>query len=119
MALCGDRLDIYSGEDAQAFSIVAMGGLGVISVLANVCPRETHDMMALALKGDFKGSFAMQKHYIELIDMLFSDVNPIPVKAAMNLLGFKCGPCRMPLAPMSESGYQALVSCLQKYGIIA
>lgn len=118
MALCGDELDVYSGEDAQAFSITAMGGCGVISVLANVCPRETHEMMALALKGDFKNSFAMQKHYMELIDMLFSDVNPIPVKAAMNLLGFNCGPCRMPLAPMSESGYNALVKCLQKYGII-
>ncbi len=118
MALCGDRLDIYSGEDSQAFAVTAMGGLGVISVLANVCPRECHDMMQLALNGDFKRSFDMQKYYIELIDMLFSDVNPIPVKAAMNLLGFNCGPCRMPLAPMSESGYQALVNCLKKYEII-
>lgn len=118
MALCGDQLDIYSGEDGQAFPITAMGGLGVISVLANVCPKETHIMMQLALDGDFKRSFAMQKYYMELIDMLFSDVNPIPVKAAMNLLGFNCGPCRMPLAPMSESGYNALVECLKKYEII-
>ncbi len=118
MALCGDQLDVYSGEDSQAFAITAMGGLGVISVLANVCPKETHVMMQLALEGSFKRSFEMQKYYIELIDMLFSDVNPIPVKAAMNLLGFNCGPCRMPLAPMSESGYNALVECLKKYGII-
>lgn len=118
MALCGNDLDIYSGEDAQAFSIVSMGGLGVISVFANICPRECHDMMALALNGDFKGSFEMQKFYIELMDMLFSDVNPIPVKAAMNLLGFECGPCRMPLSPMSESGYEALVGCMKKYGLI-
>lgn len=118
MALCGDNLDIYSGEDGQVFPIMAMGGLGVISVLANVCPRETHEMAARALAGDFKGSFAMQKYYIELIDMLFSDVNPIPVKAAMNLLGFNCGPCRMPLAPMSEKGFNALRDCLMKYGII-
>ena len=118
MSLCGDDLDVYSGEDSQAFSITAMGGLGVISVLANVCPRETHDMMALALAGDYKKSFAMQKYYIELIDMMFSDVNPIPVKAAMNLLGFDCGPCRMPLAPMRESGYAALVECMRKYGLI-
>ena len=119
MALCGDQLDVYSGEDSQAFAITAMGGLGVISVLANVCPKETHDMMQYALEGDFKRSFAMQKYYIELIDMLFSDVNPIPVKAAMNLLGFNCGPCRMPLAPMSESGFAALVECLRRYQIIA
>lgn len=118
MALCGDDLDIYSGEDGQVFPIMAMGGLGVISVLANVCPRETHEMAARALAGDFKGSFAMQKYYMELIDMLFSDVNPIPVKAAMNLLGFNCGPCRMPLAPMSEKGFNALRDCLMKYGII-
>ena len=118
MALCGDQLDVYSGEDSQAFAITAMGGLGVISVLANVCPKETHDMMRYALDGDFRKSFAMQKYYIELIDMLFSDVNPIPVKAAMNLLGFNCGPCRMPLAPMSESGFAALVECLRRYQII-
>ena len=92
MALCGDNLDVYSGEDSH--------------------------MMALALNGQFKESFAMQKYYIELMDMLFSDVNPIPVKAAMNLLGFNCGPCRMPLAPMSEKGFEALKACLQKYGII-
>ncbi len=118
MALCGDNLDIYSGEDGQVFPIMAMGGLGVISVLANVCPRETHEMAARALAGDFKGSFAMQKYYMELIDMLFSDVNPIPVKAAMNLLGFNCGPCRLPLAPMSENGFNALRECLVKYGIM-
>ncbi len=118
MALCGDNLDVYSGEDSQAFSIVSMGGLGVISVFANICPRECHEMMALALNGDFKKSFEMQKYYIELMDMLFSDVNPIPVKAAMNLLGFQCGPCRMPLAPMTEKGFAALKDCLKKYGII-
>jgi 4-hydroxy-tetrahydrodipicolinate synthase len=118
MSLCGDDLDVYSGEDSQAYSIVSMGGLGVISVFANICPRECHEMMALALNGDFKGSFEMQKYYIELMDMLFSDVNPIPVKAAMNMLGFNCGPCRLPLAPMSEKGYAALEACLKKYRIL-
>lgn len=119
MSLCGDDLDVYSGEDSQAFSIIAMGGLGVISVFANVCPRECHELTARALAGDFKGSFAMQKYYIELMDALFSDVNPIPVKAAMNLCGFNCGPCRMPLAPMSEQGFNALKACLVKYGILS
>lgn len=118
MALCGDHLDIYSGEDSQAYTITAMGGLGVISVFANICPKECHEMMKKALDGDFKGSFAMQKKYIKLMDMLFSDVNPIPVKAAMNLMGFQCGPCRLPLAPMSESGLNALKNCLKDYGLI-
>ncbi len=118
MALCGDGLDIYSGEDAQTFSIMSMGGLGVISVFANICPRESHEMAKKALDGDFKSSFAMQKYYIELIDMLFSDVNPIPVKTAMNMCGFNCGPCRMPLTSMSEAGEKALRECLIKYGII-
>ena len=118
MSLCGDDLDVYSGEDSQAFSIIAMGGLGVISVFANVCPRESHELTARALAGDFKGSFAMQKYYIELMDALFSDVNPIPVKAAMNLCGFNCGPCRMPLAPMSEQGFNALKDCLTRYDIL-
>ena len=118
MALCGDELDVYSGEDSQAFAIAAMGGLGVISVFANVCPTECHEMMQKALDGDFKGSFEMQKKYIDLMEMLFSDVNPIPVKAAMNLLGWNCGACRLPLAPMSDSGLEALKKCMQSYGLI-
>ena len=118
MALCGDDLDVYSGEDSQAFAITAMGGQGVISVFANLMPRESHDLIMKAKEGDFKGSFEMQKKYIELMDMLFSDVNPIPVKAAMNLLGYKCGPCRLPLAPMSEPGLAALKTCMEKYGLI-
>lgn len=118
MALCGDDLDVYSGEDSQAFAITAMGGLGVISVFANVLPRESHELVQKALDGDFKGSFEMQKKYIELMDMLFSDVNPIPVKAAMNLLGYNCGPCRLPLAPMTDSGLEALKSCMKSYGLI-
>ena len=118
MALCGDDLDVYSGEDSQAFTITAMGGQGVISVFANVCPKESHELIQKALDGDFKGSFAIQKKYIELMDILFSDVNPIPVKAAMNLLGYHCGPCRLPLAPMTDAGLEALKACLTKYGLI-
>ena len=118
MALCGDNLDVYSGEDAQAFAITAMGGLGVISVFANVLPKESHELVQKALDGDFKGSFDMQKKYIALMDALFSDVNPIPVKAAMNLLGYNCGPCRLPLAPMTYSGLAALTDCMKSYGLI-
>lgn len=118
MDLCGDNLDVYSGEDSQAFTITAMGGCGVISVFANICPRECHELIQKALDGDFKGSFEMQKKYIRLMDALFSDVNPIPVKAAMNLLGYNCGPCRMPLAPMSDKGLEALRKCLISYGLL-
>ncbi len=118
MALCGDNLDVYSGEDSQAYTITAMGGLGVISVFANICPRESHEIIRRTMDGDFKNAFALQKHYIELMDALFSDVNPIPIKAALNLCGFQCGPCRLPLAPMTEQGFNALKNCLVKYGII-
>ncbi len=118
MALCGDNLDIYSGEDSQAFIITAMGGCGVISVFANICPQECHQLIQTALDGNFKESFEIQKKYIELMNALFSDVNPIPVKAAMNLCGYNCGPCRMPLAPMSNSSLEALKKCLEKYGLI-
>ncbi len=118
MALCGDDLDVYSGEDAQAFAMTAMGGCGVISVLSNVCPAETHNIVQKALDGDFKGSFELQKKYIRLIDMLFSDVNPIPVKAAMNMLGWNCGDCRLPLGSMTDSGKAALEACLRDYGLL-
>jgi len=104
MALCGDNLDVYSGEDSQAFAITAMGGCGVISVFANIFPQECHDLIQKALDGDFKGSFEMQKKYITIMDALFSDVNPIPVKTAMNLLGWDCGPCRLPLDEMTPVG---------------
>ena len=118
MALCGDDLDVYSGEDSQAFSITAMGGCGVISVFANVCPKESHDLIQKALDGDFKGSFEIQKKYIALMDALFSDVNPIPVKAAMNMLGWNCGACRLPLGEMTPQGNKALEDCLRSYGLL-
>ena len=118
MALCGDDLDVYSGEDSQAFAITAMGGLGVISVFANTCPKESHELIRKALDGDFKGSFEMQKKYIELMDAYFSDVNPIPIKAAMNLIGFNCGGARLPLAPMTDAGLENLKRIMSKYGLI-
>ena len=118
MALCGDNLDIYSGEDSQAVPIAMMGGVGVISVFANSNPKECHEMMQKALDGDYKGAFEMQKKYIELMDIYFSDVNPIPIKAAMNLCGYNCGPCRLPLAPMTDAGLEKLKAVMTKYGLI-
>ena len=118
MALCGDNLDVYSGEDSQAFAITAMGGCGVISVFANIFPQECHDLIQKALDGDFKGSFEMQKKYITIMYALFSDVNPIPVKTAMNLLGWDCGPCRLPLDEMTPAGKKALEECMRSYGLL-
>ena len=118
MALRGDNLDIYSGEDSQAVPIAMMGGVGVISVFANSNPKECHEMMQKALDGDYKGAFEMQKKYIELMDIYFSDVNPIPIKAAMNLCGYNCGPCRLPLAPMTDAGLEKLKAVMTKYGLI-
>lgn len=117
-SLCGDKLDIYSGNDDQTVPFMSLGALGVISVFANICPQEMHDICQLCLDNDFAEASKMNFKYIELMDMMFSDVNPIPVKTAMNLMGFDCGECRLPLVPMSYHGYHDLKECMSKYGLI-
>ncbi len=102
IALCKDELMVYSGNDDIIVPILSMGGIGVISVLANVCPKETHDIVLEYLKGNVSHSRELQLKKLPLIEALFSDVNPVPVKEALNLLGFPCGNCREPLAPMEE-----------------
>ena len=94
------------------------GPLGVISVFANICPQEMHDICQLCLDNDFAQASKMNFKYIELMDMMFSDVNPIPVKTAMNLMGFDCGECRLPLVPMSYHAYHDLKDCMAKYELI-
>lgn len=116
--LCGDKLDIYCGNDDQTTAFMTLGAKGVISVLSNVCPQAAHDIAAKCLEGDFKGSAALQIEYLDLINKLFMDVNPIPVKEAMNIMGFDCGECRMPLAPMSEKDHQTMVDTLKQYNLI-
>lgn len=118
MSLCGDNLGVYSGEDGQNAPIMAMGALGIISVLANICPAECHQLASKILSGDIKGGVEMQIKYIELIDALFSDVNPIPVKKALNLMGYECGECRLPLTEMNDKAVVALENILKKYGLI-
>jgi len=118
MNLCGDSLDIYSGEDGLITATIALGGKGVISVLSNIAPKAAHDMAMLAYNGDCKASAKLQIEYTPLVDALFSDVNPIPVKAALNLMGYNAGDCRMPLADMSKSGLAALKATLLKYNLI-
>lgn len=117
-SLCGDKLDIYSGNDDQTVPFMSLGSLGVISVFANICPSEMHQICQLCLDNNFVEAAKMNFHYVELMDMMFSDVNPIPVKTAMNLVGFDVGECRLPLVPMSYRGYHDLKDCLAKYDLI-
>lgn len=100
--LCGDELTVYSGNDDQAVPIMSLGGMGVISVLSNFLPGIMHEMCAEYLSGNTKKASELQLKYIGLMNALFSDVNPVPVKAAMNLLGLNAGPCRLPLYDMDE-----------------
>ncbi len=117
-SLCGDRLDIYSGNDDQTVPFMSLGALGVISVFSNFCPKEMHEICELCLNNNFVEASKLNFHYVELMDIMFSDVNPIPVKTAMNLIGFNAGECRLPLVPMSYSGYHDLKDCLAKYNLI-
>ncbi|MBQ9965308.1 MAG: 4-hydroxy-tetrahydrodipicolinate synthase [Clostridia bacterium] len=114
--LCGDDLDIYSGNDDQIIPIMSLGGIGVISVLSNVLPKETHELCKAALDGDFAKAGALQVKYTGLIEALFSDVNPIPVKEAMNILGLGVGPVRLPLYPMKDALKENLIAKLKEVG---
>ena len=111
VSLCGDNLTIYSGNDPEITPIMALGGKGVISVLANVKPKETAEITRLCLENDFISAAKLQVEMIPLINALFADVNPIPVKEAMNIIGFKAGQCRLPLCDLSE-GNKALLKNL-------
>ena len=118
MAKCGDNLNVWSGNDDQIVPLMSLGGKGVISVLSNVMPQEAHDIAAAALDGDFKKSAELQLKYLELCNALFMDVNPIPVKVAMRMMGFDVGPLRLPLCDMSEEKTEHLRKVLAKYGLI-
>lgn len=118
MSLCGDDLDVYSGEDDLTLPLMAMGGKGVISVFANVMPKAMHELCAAMLKGDLETARSIQFANTELMKALFMDVNPIPVKEALNLMGYQCGPCRMPLAPLSKAAHEKLVAVMKKYGLV-
>lgn len=117
-SLCGDDLDIYSGNDDEIVPIMSLGGIGVISVLSNILPRETHNICEEFFKGNLEKSLELQLKYVSLVNALFSDVNPIPVKEAMNMMGLGMGPLRMPLAPMNEVAKENLRKELIKHGLI-
>lgn len=119
MALCGDNIDVYSGEDTEIVAICALGGKGVISVLSNIMPKETHDMCAKVFAGDLKGAAKLQFDTMGLVKALFCETSPIPAKKALQLMGYEVGECRMPLAPMLPENIGHLKKELSKLGLIA
>jgi 4-hydroxy-tetrahydrodipicolinate synthase len=118
MSLADGCIDLYSGNDDQIVPIMALGGCGVISVLSNVAPRQTHEIVASYLEGDVQRSCRLQLEAIDLIDALFCEVNPIPVKKALNLQGKEVGPLRMPLTEMEEQNAQRLKKAMEAYGVL-
>lgn len=116
--LCGDELTIYSGNDDQIVPIMALGGKGVISVLSNVAPKETCAITDACLSGDFKKATSLATKYLNLANALFMDVNPIPVKEAMNLMGLDVGPLRLPLVGMEDKQIVALKAELKNVGLL-
>ncbi|MCR5757662.1 MAG: 4-hydroxy-tetrahydrodipicolinate synthase [Selenomonas sp.] len=117
-AAVGDKLDIYSGNDDQIVPILSLGGKGVISVLSNVAPQATHDMCQAFFDGDIKKAEELQVEYVDLIDALFCEVNPIPVKVAMRKLGYAAGPLRMPLSEMEPQHEKQLEEALRNHGLL-
>lgn len=118
MALADGCIDLYSGEDAMIVPMLSLGGKGVISVLSNVAPQQTHDICAEYFAGNVAKAGKMQLDAIELVDALFCEVNPIPVKHAVNLMGMECGPLRMPLCPMEDKNLERLKTAMKNYGIL-
>ena len=116
-ALVGDRLDIYSGNDDQIVPILAMGGQGVISVLSNVLPRQTVELCDRFFAGDVAGAAQMQCDMLDLIQALFCEVNPIPVKAATAAMGFCENYLRLPLTPMEDAHFQTLLAAMRRHGV--
>ena len=117
-ALCGNDLNIYSGNDDQIIPILSLGGKGVISVLSNVMPAYTHQMVMEYLSGNIESARRMQLEVLDLTEALFSEVNPIPVKEALNQMGFDFGSPRMPLTPMNEEKAKVLRKSLQRHKLI-
>lgn len=116
--LCGDDLDIYSGNDDHIVPVLSLGGKGVISTIANIIPRQTHDIVIKHLEGDTKESLRMQLQMLPLVRALFTEVNPIPVKAALNLMGFEVGGYRMPLCEIEPENLELLKKEMKAYGLI-
>lgn len=117
-AMCRDKLDIYSGNDDQVIPVLSLGGAGVISVAANIIPKDMHEMCRKYFDGDYKGALSMQLNMLPLIKALFAETNPIPVKTAMNLMGMNAGLLRLPLVEMSSKNFDILKNELTAYGLL-
>jgi 4-hydroxy-tetrahydrodipicolinate synthase len=113
---CGNDLFLYSGNDDQVVPILSLGGKGVISVAANIIPKDVHDMVASFLDGNVEESRRLQLKMMNLVKALFIEVSPMPVKAALNLIGFNVGKCRLPLVEMTEKNLDFLKTELKNYG---
>lgn len=117
-SICGNNLNIYSGNDDQILPILSVGGIGVISVLSNVAPKYTHEMIQNYFDGNISKATEMQLTAIDLVNSLFCEVNPIPVKEALNLMGYNFGVPRLPLVELSENGKNRLKASMEKFGLI-
>ena len=117
-AECGDSFDIYSGNDDQIVPIMSLGGAGVISVLSNILPRETHDICKLCFEGDYKAASKLQLDYLKLINALFCEVNPVPVKTAMALLGQCDIEMRLPLCEMEDANKEKLIAAMKEHNLL-
>ncbi len=117
MSLTDGNIDLYSGNDDQIVPLLSLGGKGVISVLSNIAPRETHDMCEKFFEGDVKGSAELQLRALPLVDQLFCEVNPIPVKKAMQLIGMDCGGLRMPLTELTKAHEESLARAMKDFGL--
>ena len=115
--LCGDELNIWSGNDDQIYDLMELGGKGVISVLSNIAPQETHNIVAKYLDGDKDGSKELMDKYMKLAKAMFSDVNPIPVKEAVSMIGFNAGPVRLPLIEMDDKNKTYVKETMAEYGL--
>ena len=117
MSLTDGNIDLYSGNDDQIVPLLSLGGKGVISVLSNIAPKETHDICEKFFAGDVAGSAKLQLKAVPLIDQLFCEVNPIPVKKAMKLMGMDCGPLRMPMTELTKEHEKTLAQAMKDFGI--
>ena len=118
MRLCDGDLELYSGEDGLVVHILSLGGIGVISVVSNIAPNDVHEMVMSFLNGDIEKARKMQLRELPLVDALFCEVNPIPVKTAMNLMGKEVGPLRLPLCDMEPANLERLKKAMKDYGLL-
>lgn len=116
--LCGEDFAVYSGDDNAILPVLSLGGKGVISVMANIIPQDTHDMVMKFFQGNINGAIKLQLKTLNLIKAIFIEVNPIPIKAAVNLLGFQAGQCRLPLTEIEDKNLEILHAEMKAYGLI-